>query len=102
MVRNSGVWDSKMLVLGRRPKSLDDALMTMYLLIVTTVCRPGVHATILAVDVCLPGITIYHCRRGAHTYWISSLIPVKMIDGVIVGWTELGIMLICSRTAVNN
>ena len=27
---------------------------------------------------------------------------MKMIDGVRVGWTELGIMLICSRTAVNN
>ena len=51
MVRKSGIWDSMIFVLGRRPKSLADALMTVYLLIVTTVSRPGTHATILAVDV---------------------------------------------------
>ena len=51
MVRKSGMWDSMILVLGRRLKSLADALTTVYLLIVTTVCRPGTHATILAVDV---------------------------------------------------
>ena len=51
MVRKSGMWDSMIFVLGRWPKSLADALMTVFLLIVTTVCRPGTHATILAVDV---------------------------------------------------
>ena len=51
MLRKSGIWDSMILVLGRRLKLLADALMTVYLLIVTTVCRPGTQATILAVDV---------------------------------------------------
>jgi len=51
MTRKSGIWDSMILVLGRRIKSLVDALMTVYLLIVITVCRTASHATILAMDV---------------------------------------------------
>ena len=37
-------------VFGGNPKSLGDALMITYLFIVTTVCLPGIHATILAVE----------------------------------------------------
>ena len=51
MVRKAGIWDSMILVLDRIPKSLADALTTVYLLILTTVCLPGTHGTMLAVDV---------------------------------------------------
>ena len=50
-MRKSRIWDSMILVLVRRPKSLANAFMAVYLLIVTTVYHPGTHATIMAVDV---------------------------------------------------
>ena len=43
----SGICDNIMLLLGWNPKSLGDALMTVNLLIVATVLRPGIHAIIL-------------------------------------------------------
>ena len=41
------ICDNIVLLLGWNPKSLGDALMTVNLLIVATVLRPGIHAIIL-------------------------------------------------------
>ena len=49
-MRKSGIWEAMIFVFGRNPKSLGDALMIVCLFIVTTVCLPGIHATILAVE----------------------------------------------------
>ena len=43
----SGIFENMMLLSGWKPKSLEDALITVKLFMVATVLRPGIHAIML-------------------------------------------------------